>query len=60
MNTGRRILAYKGFTAYTHMCLCTDDLNHKSEINVAVFRDVIPRVSIFCRSPLPPLVSVLS
>jgi len=36
------------------MFLCADDLNHKSEINITVFQDVIPRVAIFRRKPLPP------
>jgi len=33
--------------------LCAEDLNHESEINIMAFQDVIPRVAIFRRNPLP-------
>jgi hypothetical protein len=33
---------------------CTSDLNRKSEINITVFQDVLPRVAIFRRNSLPP------
>jgi hypothetical protein len=36
------------------MFLCADDLNHESETDIMVFQDVIPRVAIFRRNPLPP------
>jgi hypothetical protein len=36
------------------MFLYADDLNHKSETNIMVFHDVIPRGAIFRRNPLPP------
>jgi len=36
------------------MLFCADDLNHRSEINITVFQDVVPRVAILRRNPLPP------